>query len=226
LDRLTPFHGGKRTRGEQQGHTEALALEDAGHSVIAIGDFTHICGLLSVADEPRPYIKETLAAIKGLGIQKMVMLTGDNQKTSEGLAQQVDLDQFFSELMPEDKVKAIEELKKEHAIIAMVGDGVNDAPAMAASSFGVAMGAIGTDAAFETADIVLMTDDLSLIPWLIRHARRTLKIIKQNIAFALGIKVLFILLACFGLATLWMAIAADTGASLLVVFNGLRLLRR
>lgn len=207
-------------------HEAAVELEDAGHSVVAIGDFTHICGVLSVADKPRPYIREILAAIKDRGVKSLVMLTGDNQKTAENLARDVGIENFFAELLPEDKVNAIEKLKSSHKTIAMVGDGVNDAPAMAASSFGIAMGAMGTDAAFETADIVLMTDDLSLIPWLIGHARRTLKIIKHNISFALGIKALFIFLALFGWATLWMAIAADTGASLLVVFNGLRLLQR
>jgi Cd2+/Zn2+-exporting ATPase len=216
----------KKRKESEEAHNEALALEDAGHSVVAIGDFTHICGLLSIADEARENISETLSAIEDLGVKKLVMLTGDNQKTAESLAEQVGLKSFFAELMPEDKVSAIEELKKEHEVIAMVGDGVNDAPAMAASSFGIAMGAMGTDAAFETADVVLMTDDLSQLPWMIRHARRTLKIIKQNIIFALSIKALFILLALFGMATLWMAIAADTGASLLVVFNGLRLLKR
>lgn len=219
------MHEQKR-KESKEAHDIALQLEDAGHSVIAIGDFTHICGLLSVADEPKLYIRETLCALKELGIEKTVMLTGDNEKTAKSLAKHVGIDSYFAELLPEDKVKAIETLKQQHEIVAMVGDGVNDAPALAASSFGIAMGAMGTDAAFETADIVLMTDDLSQLPWLIRHARRTLSIIKANISFALGIKALFITLALFGLATLWMAIAADTGASLLVVFNGLRLLKR
>ena len=219
------MHEQKR-KESPEAHDKALELEDAGHSVVAIGDFTHICGLISVADEPKPYIRATLSAMKDLGIKKLIMLTGDNQKTAETLAKEVGLEDFLAELLPEDKVSAIEKLKKEHMTIAMVGDGVNDAPAMAASSFGIAMGAMGTDAAFETADIVLMTDDLSQIPWLIRHARRALKIVKENIFFALGVKALFITLALFGLATLWMAIAADTGASLLVVFNGLRLLRK
>ncbi len=219
------MHEQKRNESKEA-HEAAVRLEEGGHSVVAIGDFTHICGLISIADEPRPNINAILSSIRELGVSPLVMLTGDNQKTAQTLAKQVGISTYFAELLPEDKVEAIENLKKTHRVIAMIGDGVNDAPAMAASSFGIAMGAMGTDAAFETADIVLMTDDLSLIPWLIRHARRTLKTIKQNITFALGVKALFITLALFGLATLWMAIAADTGASLLVVFNGLRLLRK
>lgn len=218
------MHETKR-KESSDAHKYALELEDAGHSVVAIGDFSHICGLISLADEPRPYIQETLAAIKGLNVKEIVMLTGDNQATAQDLAQKLGFNRFYAELLPEDKVRIIENLLKKYKIVAMIGDGVNDAPAMAVSSFGIAMGAIGTDAAFETADIVLMTDDLSLIPWLIRHSRKTLKIIQQNISFSLGIKAVFIALTLFGFASLWMAIAADTGASLIVIFNGLRLLR-
>jgi Cd2+/Zn2+-exporting ATPase len=208
----------------EEEHRLTGELEDAGHSVIAIGDGKHICGLISVADAPRPLIKETLAAIRGLGVKKILMLTGDNLPTATALAKIADIKDFRAELLPEDKVEAIKALKEQHRAVAMVGDGVNDAPAMATAHLGIAMGAMGTDAAFETADVVLMGDDLALIPQLIRHSRRTLSIIKQNIIFALSLKLVFIVLATFGLASLWMAIAADTGATLLVIFNGLRLL--
>jgi Cd2+/Zn2+-exporting ATPase len=206
-------------------HALALEMEDAGHSLIAIGDYSHVCGLISVADEPRKFIKETLITIKELGIKKIVLLTGDNEPTARSLSKLSGVDAFYAELLPQDKVEEVERLKKKYGTVAMVGDGVNDAPAMAAATLGIAMGAIGTDAAFETADVILMSDDLSKIPSLIRHSRRALEIIKQNIGFSLGLKALVFGLAFFGLATLWMAIAADTGASLLVVFNGLRLLR-
>ena len=123
------------------------------------------------------------------------------------------------------KNEQVERLRERYHRVAMIGDGVNDAPAMAASTLGIAMGAIGSDAAIETADVALMSDDLSKLPWLIFHARRTLTVIKQNIAFALGLKLLFVVLTLAGAASLWMAIAADMGASLLVIFNGLRLLK-
>lgn len=206
-------------------HAKAEALEDAGHTVIALGNDEHVCGLISVADKPRQSASKVVQQIKRLGVRKVVMLTGDNEGTARAIASVARVDEYRAELLPEDKVRAVESLVAEFGSAAMVGDGVNDAPAMAVASLGIAMGAMGTDAAIETADIALMSDDLTKLPWLIAHSRRTLKIIKQNIAFALGLKVLFIALTLVGIASLWLAIAADTGASLLVIFNGLRLLR-
>ena len=154
------------------------------------------------------------------------MLTGDNRGTAQAVGTLLGVDEVHAELLPADKVKAIEALRRTYGEIAMVGDGVNDAPAMAAATLGIAMGAVGTAAAMETADIALMSDDLTRLAWLVVHARRTLRVIQQNIACALGLKLLFILLAVTGMATLWMAIAADMGASLLVMGNGLRLLKQ
>jgi Cd2+/Zn2+-exporting ATPase len=206
------------------GHEIAARLEDAGHSLVAISNDTHVCGLISVADAIRPGASEVVGALKRLGIARVVMLTGDNQGTAQAVTAATGLDAFHAEALPADKVRIVEELRHRFGPVAMVGDGVNDAPAMAAATVGIAMGAIGTDAAIETADIALMSDDLMQLPWLIRHARRTLVVIKQNVVFALGLKLLFIGLAMTGAATLWMGIAADMGASLLVIFNGLRLL--
>ena len=130
-----------------------------------------------------------------------------------------------AELLPQDKVAAIEELVSRYGHLAMIGDGVNDAPSMARATLGVAMGAAGSDAAIETADIALMSDDLMKLPWLLRHSRRVLRVIRQNIILALLVKAVFVALTFVGIASLWSAIAADMGASLLVIFNGLRLLR-
>lgn len=206
-------------------HDRALELEDAGHTVVALGNENHVCGLISIADQVRAGVSDTIRAIKAAGVEKVVMLTGDNEGTARAIAEAAGIDEFQSELLPEDKVEAVGALTRQYGQVAMVGDGVNDAPAMASATFGIAMGAMGTDAALETADVALMSDDLSKLPWLIRHSRRTLGIIKQNIAFALGLKLLFLILATMGMATLWMAIAADTGASLLVIANALRLLK-
>jgi len=207
-------------------HALATSLEDAGHSLVAISTEEHICGLISVADGIRAMTAEVVRTLKRLGIAAVVMLTGDNQGTAQAVAASIGVDQFRAELLPADKVKAIEELRHTYGDIAMVGDGVNDAPAMAAATLGIAMGGIGTAAAMETADITLMSDDLTRLVWLVSHARRTLRVIKQNICCALGLKLVFIILAVAGVATLWMAIAADMGASLLVIFNGLRLTKQ
>lgn len=206
-------------------HERAEELEDAGHTVVALGKGNTLMGLISIGDGVRPEAKDSVEKLRDEGIENIVMLTGDNEGTAKAVSEATGVTEYRAELLPEDKVKTIQELVRKWEWVAMVGDGVNDAPAMAEASFGIAMGAMGTDVAIETADIALMTDDLRRLPWLIRHSKRTLRVIRQNVFFALGVKVVFIVLAFAGLATLWMAIAADTGASLLVIFNGLRLLK-
>jgi len=206
-------------------HRLAVSLEDAGHSVVAVGNADYVLGLISLADEIREGIPEIIHNLKSQGIDHIEMLTGDNEETAKMISELAGIEHFSAELLPEEKLRKVELLRKEFHSVAMIGDGVNDAPAMAASDLGIAMGAIGTDTAIETADVALMSDDLTKVAWLISHARRTLAIIRQNTAFALGLKAIFVILTLFGKATLWMAIAADTGASLLVIFNALRLLR-
>jgi Cd2+/Zn2+-exporting ATPase len=206
-------------------HDAISRIEEAGNSLMVMWCDDHVCGLVSVADQVRPEASEAVARLKALGLEKVVLISGDNHKTVELIARAVGIDEFHSELLPEDKVRLVSELKTKFGGIAMVGDGINDAPALAAATVGIAMGAMGSDAAIETADIALMSDDLSKIPWLIRHSRKTMAVIRQNVVFALLVKALFICMAAAGIATLWEAIAADMGASLLVIFNGLRLLR-
>ena len=192
---------------------------------MVIGNERHVCGLIAVADRPRPEARDALDALRAAGVAHLIMLTGDNRATAEAIAREVGIDEVHAELLPEDKVAAVEALASTYPTVAMVGDGVNDAPAMARASFGIAMGAVGSDAAIETADIALMTDDLTRLAWLVGHSRRTLAIVRQNIVFSIGVKAVFVVLTFAGLATLWGAIAADVGASLLVVANALRLLR-
>lgn len=206
-------------------HRKALELEDEGHTMIALGNDIHVCGLIGIADSPKKWVKETLAAIKEVGIKETVMLTGDNEPTAKALATYAGIDTYYSELLPEEKVDAIRSLIEKWGSVGMVGDGMNDAPAMAAATVGFAMGKMGADVAIETADICLMSDDLSKLPWLIRHSRRVLKVLKQNIGFSLAVKLIFFALALMNFASLWMAITADTGATLLVIFNALRLLK-
>ncbi len=203
----------------------AAVLEADGKTVVAIGNDRHVCGLLAIADTVRPGAADSLRALRAGGIEHLVMLTGDNRRTAEAIAAAVGIDEVHAELLPEDKVEVVERLVEKYGTVAMVGDGVNDAPAMARASFGIAMGAAGSDAAIETADIALMTDDLNRLPWLTGHARRTLAVIRANILFSLAIKAAFVGLTVLGMATLWGAIAADVGTSLLVVANALRLLR-
>jgi Cd2+/Zn2+-exporting ATPase len=199
--------------------------EEEGHTILVIED--RCCdqrGYVSVSDTLRPGIFDLIAQLKNGGIQRTVMLTGDNQRTAEQIAAQAGVDEVRARLLPEGKVEAVRELQSEYGKLAMVGDGVNDAPAMASATVGIAMGAAGTDAALETADIALMADDLSRLPFTIGLSRRALRVILVNIALSLIVKGLFMTLALAGMATLWMAVFADMGMSLLVTLNGLTVL--
>ena len=207
-------------------HDRLEAMARSGQTIVVVGNETHVCGLIAVADRVRPESVAAVAALKRAGVARVVMLTGDNRGTAEVVGREVGVDEVRAELLPEDKVRAVEELERDHGPTAMIGDGVNDAPALARSTLGVAMGAAGTDAAIETADVALMGDDLGKLAWSIEHSRATLSVIRANTAFALGVKAVFAVLTFVGMASLWGAIAADMGASLLVVANSLRLLRR
>jgi Cd2+/Zn2+-exporting ATPase len=216
----------ERAIGSAEVLQRAEALSSAGRTVVAVGDSQDAWGLVAVADTVRPEAKDIVTALHRAGIEHVVMLTGDNRGTAEAIAKQTGIDEVRAELLPGDKVAAVEDLVRRYGSVAMVGDGVNDAPAMGRANLGIAMGAMGSDAAIETADVALMSDDLSKLPWLVRHSRGTLSVIRQNVAFSIAVKLLFTALTVVGFASLWGAIAADVGASLLVVLNGLRLLNR
>ena len=203
---------------------QITTLQIQGKTVMALGTEKEILALIAVADEIRESSKEVIRKLHQVGIEKTVMLTGDNQRTAEAIGKQVGVSDIKADLLPEDKLNFIKELRDKYRSVAMVGDGVNDAPALAASTVGVAMGGAGTDTALETADIVLMSDDLSKLPYTIKLSRKALAIIKQNITFSLGIKVLALLLIVPGWLTLWLAIFADMGATLIVTLNSMRLL--
>lgn len=206
-------------------HEQLEALQAAGRSIVVVGNDAHVCGFIALGDAIRPDSADTIAALHRLGVEKVVMLTGDNAGTASIVSKAVGIDEVQAELLPEDKVEAVASLVERYGQVAMIGDGVNDAPALARATIGIAMGAVGSDAAIETADIALMSDELAKVPWLINHSRRAMAIIGQNIIFSLAIKALFVALTFAGVSSLWGAITADTGASLLVVANGLRLLK-
>lgn len=199
-------------------------IEGAGATMVVVGDDTGALGVLELRDRIRTNARQIVAQLHAQGVRTIVMLTGDNERTARAVAAEVGIDEVRAELLPEDKVAAIEGLVASHKMVAMIGDGVNDAPAMARAHYGIAMGAVGSDAAIETADIALMTDDIGKVPWLIGHSRRTMAIIHQNIGISIATKAVFVAATAFGMASMWGAIAADVGVSLLVVANALRLL--
>jgi Cd2+/Zn2+-exporting ATPase len=213
-------------RGQCSAQLEARLAdhEEAGRTVTILANRDRVIGLFAVADTIKPSSIEAIFDLKSLGVVP-IMLTGDNAATARTVGHQAGISEILGNLLPEDKLKAIEEFHEQYGVTAMTGDGINDAPALAKANIGFAMGAAGTHTAMEAADVVVMNDDLRRLPETIRLSNRTHVILWQNIALALGIKAVFLWLAIFDNASMWMAVFADMGASLLVVFNGLRLLK-
>jgi Cd2+/Zn2+-exporting ATPase len=206
-------------------HPHLQQIEDRGQTPVLVAENDVPLGVIAVADRPRETASDMLDALRRQGIESMVMLTGDSNGTAHAVATAIGIESYRAGLMPEDKVAVIGELRRAFGRVAMVGDGVNDAPALAAADVGIAMGAAGSDAAIETADVALMGDELMKIPYALRLSRSALRNIKVNLGISLVMKAAFVVAAVAGVATLWMAVVADTGASVLVVANALRLLR-
>jgi Cd2+/Zn2+-exporting ATPase len=201
------------------------AIAARGCSAVMVSAGAAGIGVIGVADEPRESARDAVDLLRRQGVRHILLLTGDHEPAARALAESLDLDGFRAGLLPEDKMAAVEDLRRRYGVVAMIGDGVNDAPALALADVGIAMGVAGTDAALETADVALMADELLKIPYALRLSRATSRNIRANIAFSIVLKAAFLVMALTGTATLWMAVAADMGASLLVIGNALRLLR-
>jgi Zn2+/Cd2+-exporting ATPase len=200
-------------------------LHADGKTTMLLATDTRLLGVIAVADEVRADAADAVLRLRAAGIRHVAMLTGDNRAAADAIAARTGIDETRAELLPQDKVAAVKELLAEHGAVAMVGDGVNDAPALATATVGIAMGGAGTDTALETADIALMADDLGKLPFTVRLSRATLSMIRQNIAFSLGVKIVAVALVFPGWLTLWLAILSDMGATLIVTLNAMRLLR-
>ena len=210
----------------QRNRKTVEAVESEGKTVVVVGTAERLLGILALEDQLRPQSRQAVIDLRAAGIQHVALLTGDNRVTAEAIARQVGADTVRAELLPDQKLEAVRALQAEFGSLAMVGDGVNDAPALAASSVGIAMGVAGSDVALETADVALMADDLSKLPFLMRLGQATVRVIRQNIAFALVIKAVAILAVFPGWLTLWLAVLGDMGATVLVILNGMRLAAR
>jgi len=206
-------------------HAHLATIGAAGRTPVLVAHGDQAIGIMSIADRAREASRATVELLREQGVRRVVMLTGDSRGTAAAIAAELGVDEYRAELLPEDKVAALDELRRTHGAVAMVGDGVNDAPALASADVGIAMGAAGSDAALETADIALMADELLKIPYAFRLSRATVRNIKANLAISIVLKAAFIVAAVGGFATLWMAVLADTGASVIVIANALRLLR-
>jgi Cd2+/Zn2+-exporting ATPase len=206
-------------------HDRLDAMDAAGRTAVLVARNETLIGIIAVADRPRDTGRAAVDLLRAQGVAPIVMLTGDSHGAAKTIAAELGVDEFRAELLPEDKVAAVEDLRRRHGSVAMIGDGVNDAPALAAADLGIAMGVAGSDAALETADVALMADELLRIPYTLRLSRATMRNIRVNLAISVVLKGAFVVAAVAGVATLWMAVLADTGASVLVIANALRLLR-
>ena len=210
----------------EQMQAAMLHLEEQGKTVMLVGSAQAIWGLIAVADTLRDNSKNAIRELRQAGMKHIAMLTGDNSRVAASIARNLNLDAYYSDLLPQDKVSTVQKLTKEYGTVVMVGDGVNDAPALAAANVGVAMGVAGSDTALETADIALMADDLDKLAYIINLSRKTVAIIKQNIGFSLLVKLIFVIFTFWGYIDLWLAVLADMGSSILVTLNGMRLMQK
>jgi Cd2+/Zn2+-exporting ATPase len=222
--------GNSRLLRERGLLTAAAAGEDArlagaGHGAVHVVIDGRVVATLGIADRAREVAPDVVRLLRDQGVRHIAMLTGDSPEAAQAMAAAAGVADVRAGLLPADKMAAIADLRRAYGVVAMVGDGVNDAPALAAADVGIAMGAIGSAAAIESADIALMSDELAKIPYTVRLSRATLANIRTNVALSIGLKAAVLVLAAFGLSTLWMAVLADTGASVLVVANAVRLLR-
>ncbi|MAC96729.1 MAG: heavy metal translocating P-type ATPase [Flavobacteriales bacterium] len=224
IGNLDLFESLDDNKPEKEIEEKVKSLESDGNTTMLIRQNDHYIGIIALMDTPRKEAKNTLEQLKKIGIKRMIMLTGDNQKVADAVAKEIGLTDAWGSLLPEEKVEAIKELKEKESKVAMVGDGVNDAPAMANSTVGIAMGAAGSDVALETADIALMADKLETLPFAIGLSRKAKGIIKQNLWVSLGIVALLIPATVFGFANIGVAVLIHEGSTLVVVFNALRLL--
>ena len=231
-----------RDRAKVEGHLvfvgndRLLHKENIKHDICNVeGTVVHIvidgqyAGYITLSDEIKEDAKAAIQKLKHLGVKRQIMLTGDSKKIAEMVSQKLGLDGYFAELLPQQKVEKIEELiqskKSEKELVAFVGDGINDAPVLMRSDIGIAMGALGSDAAIEAADVVLMTDEPSKLPEALLIAKRTRNIVWQNISFALGVKGIFLTIGALGMATMWEAVFADVGVALIAILNAVRILK-
>jgi Cd2+/Zn2+-exporting ATPase len=206
-------------------HDRVGTVNASGRTAVLVAHDEQPIGIIAVADRSRDTGKAAIEMLRRQGVHSIVMLTGDSAATAQAIGSELGVDEVRAELLPEDKVTAIRELREKHGTVAMVGDGVNDAPALALADVGIAMGAAGSDVALETADVALMAEDLLRIPYTLRLSRATMRNIKANMAISIAMKAGFVIAAIAGVATLWIAVLADTGASVIVIANALRLLR-
>jgi len=231
VDGVTIYIGNLRLFDElshslAQHESKLSALEGQGKTVMMIGTKDTVYGMIAVADTLRENSMDAIKSLRASGMRHITMLTGDNNRVAGAIASRLELDAFCSDLLPADKVSVIKSIAREYGTVVMVGDGVNDAPALAAANVGVAMGVAGSDTALETADIALMSDDLGKLSYVIKLSRKTVAVIKQNISFSILVKAMFVVATFLGMVNLWLAVLADMGASILVTLNGMRLMRR
>jgi len=232
LKELVPVYVGKATFVQSSVQTvpahlltNTRQLEQEGKTVVWVAEADNVLGLIAIADTLRPEATAAIAQLKRMGIEAIVMLTGDNKQTANSVARSIGIEQVYAELLPEEKLQIIQQLQQQYQTVAMVGDGINDAPALAQATVGIAMGAAGSDVALETADIVLMTDRLEKIATAIRLGQRSQTVVRQNIAFALSFILLLIIANFIGSVTLPLGVIGHEGSTVLVILSGLRLYR-